>query len=86
MKSVGLFEAKTKLSELCEDVARSGRAIRVTRRGRPWVLIAPCTDPSQRKSVWARRREYERAHGPLNEDFDVPERTLDRQTWRNPLG
>ncbi|MCY3021377.1 MAG: type II toxin-antitoxin system Phd/YefM family antitoxin [Planctomycetota bacterium] len=85
MKSVGLFEAKTRLSAICDAVARTGRAVRITRRGRPWVVIAPCLDDAPRQSVWARRREFERAHGPLDEDFELPVRKLDRRTWRNPL-
>jgi prevent-host-death family protein len=86
MKSVGLFEAKTKLSEICDRVSRTGCAVRITRRGRPWVVIAPCPQDSPNRSVWTRRKEFERAHGPLDEDFDLPERKVDRRTWRNPLG
>jgi prevent-host-death family protein len=85
MKSVGLFEAKTKLSEICDAVARTGRAVQVTRRGKPWVVIAPNTDVAPRESVWARRKEFERVHGPLDEDFELPERKIDRRTWDNPL-
>ena len=33
MKTVGIFEAKTKLSEICDEVARSGVGVVVTRRG-----------------------------------------------------
>ena len=85
MRSVGLFEAKTKLSEICDAVSRTGRAVQVTRRGRPWVLIAPCPEDAPRQSVWAQRKEFESAHGPLDEVFELPERKVDRRARRNPL-
>jgi len=34
MKSVGMFEAKTKLSELCDEVNRTSKSILVTKRGK----------------------------------------------------
>ena len=47
-KSIGIFEAKTRFSELCEQVARTGKEIVVTRRGKRMVRIAPVTeDPRQ---------------------------------------
>ena len=44
MKSVGLFEAKTRLSEICEQVSKTGEAVTVTRRGKPLVRIDPIPD------------------------------------------
>ncbi|MCX6935906.1 MAG: type II toxin-antitoxin system Phd/YefM family antitoxin, partial [Verrucomicrobia bacterium] len=41
MKTVGLFEAKTRLSELCREVARTGQDILVTRRGVPLTRLCP---------------------------------------------
>ena len=35
MNQIGLFEAKTKFSEICERIAAGGEAIVVTRRGKP---------------------------------------------------
>ena len=34
MKRVGMFEAKTKLSELCDEVNRTSKSILVTKRGK----------------------------------------------------
>lgn len=43
-ESVGIFEAKTKFSELCEQVARTGQEVVVTRRGKRMVRIAPVSE------------------------------------------
>ena len=84
MNSIGLFEATTKLSEVCAAVAANGKAVTVTRRGKPLATIEPIP-PGRNgpRSVWAVRAEYERKHGRLKEAFELPVRT--KQTWRNPL-
>ncbi len=41
MKTVGIFDAKTKFSELVEQVSSSGQSITVTNRGKPVVDITP---------------------------------------------
>ncbi len=84
MTTIGLFEAKTKLSELCEQVAKRREAVVITRRGRPLVRIEPVgPGKGMSSSVWDARREWEKKHGPLHEEFEIPKRA--RQTWRNPL-
>lgn len=40
MESVGIYEAKSKLSELVEK-AESGQEVIITRRGRPVVKLVP---------------------------------------------
>ena len=56
----------------------------VTRRGKPLVTIQPIpAGQSLKRSVWAVRAEYERKHGRLEEEFELPVRA--KQTWRNPL-
>lgn len=84
MTEIGLFEAKTKLSEICARVATKGTPVILTRRGKPLVRIEPVDSARvARKSVWDRRAEYERKHGKFTEDFELPRR--EKQTWRNPL-
>ena len=84
MNAIGLFEAKTKFSEICARVAAGGQAVLVTRRGKPLVRIEPAQAANtRRKSVWDRRAAYEKKHGPLTEPFDLP--TREKQSWRNPL-
>lgn len=85
MTAIGLFEAKTKFSEICERVAAQRAPVVVTRRGKPLVRIEPMdSNKAGRSSVWDRRAEYERKHGKLTEKFKLPRR--EKQSWRNPLG
>jgi len=81
MKTVGIFEAKTKLSEICEEVAQSGQSVLVTRRGKPLVRIDPVA--SDRFSVWEEREEYIAREGRLTEEFDLPPRS--RELPASPL-
>jgi prevent-host-death family protein len=83
MKTVGLFEAKTHLSELCEQVVHSGDGVVVTRRGKPLVRIEPIERVARGSSVWARRDAFERKHGKVAEELRLPRRS--RQTWRDPV-
>jgi prevent-host-death family protein len=84
MNAIGLFEAKTKFSEICERVAAQGVPVLVTRRGQPLVTIEPIPVAKGRPtSVWDRRAAFERKHGPLTEDFALPPR--EKQTWHSPL-
>ena len=75
MRTVGMFEAKAKLSELCEEVARSGKGIVVTRRGVPLVRIDPVS--VERFSVWEERAKYIARKGRLKDEFDLPQRSGD---------
>jgi antitoxin (DNA-binding transcriptional repressor) of toxin-antitoxin stability system len=83
MKSVGLFEAKTKLSQICRGVALSGQSVVVTHRGKPLVRIEKVESTPKRASVWDRRAAHINRHGPLTSNFDLPKPA--RQTWRDPL-
>ena len=54
--TIGLFEAKTKLSELCEQVAKRRQPVVITRRGRPLVRIEPVgPGKGMSSSVWDAR-------------------------------
>jgi prevent-host-death family protein len=81
MKTVGIFEAKTRLSEICEEVARSGVGVVVTRRGKPLVRIDPVED--EKFSVWEERAEYIARRGKMKEEFDLPKRS--RELPSSPL-
>ena len=73
MRTVGIFEAKAKLSEICDEVARSGRSVVVTRRGKPLVKIDPVS--AEKFSVWEDREQYITQTGRLKEEFEVPSRS-----------
>ncbi len=38
------------------------------------VIISPWRKTGGRGSVWTLREAYEREHGPLEEDFELPSR------------
>ena len=44
--TVGLFDAKTHLSELVDKVVNQGEEIVITRRGRPMARLVPVQDDS----------------------------------------
>lgn len=71
MKTVGIFEAKTKLSEICETVAQTSVPVMITRRGAPLVYIEPIREEPQRLTVRERRAAYMAKHGQEEVDDDV---------------
>ena len=87
-QTIGIFEAKTHFSEICDKVARTGEEVVVARRGRPMVrIVAVSPEPEDRVGILARMRQTEAKHGPIDtggEDFpDVWENRRGGKT--NPL-
>ncbi len=78
MKSIGLFEAKTKLSEICQKVAETGEVYTITRRGKPVAKIEPIPEPQKGSTIWDAVEEHRRKHGPPEEDFELPEREMSK--------
>jgi prevent-host-death family protein len=76
MKTVQLFDAKNRFSELCETVARSGEPCLVTRRGKPLVQVIPVArGPDRpRASVWDTWAEGQAKYGPIEEEIELPGR------------
>ena len=60
MTTVGFFEAKTKLSEVCEQVSKRREPVVITRRGRPIARIEPIGPGHGSSSVWSARRDWEK--------------------------
>jgi len=86
MKSLGLFEVKTRLSELCQEVADTGESVLVTKRGRALVRIVPITATDEHgSSVWALRKRDETANGAWTDDFDLPPREVQAETYDDPF-
>ena len=54
-KTVGAYEAKSKLSELL-DLVEQGRTITITRHTRKVAKLVPMKDPSMDRAVFARIR------------------------------
>lgn len=73
MRRVGLYQAKTHLSQICEETARTREACLISKNGKPLVKIVPYEDASSSESVWDTVEESRARYGPL-EDFEMPER------------
>lgn len=78
MEHVGIFEAKAKLSEICDQVASSRESMIVTRRGKPLVRIVPLDTPAE--SILERRKSYVKKFGTeeigeCGEDFEPAARS-----------
>ena len=63
---IGTFEAKTRLSELLDNVSR-GRTYRITKRGRVVAELRPVTIGSGRPVFGSDRGRIE-----MSDDFDAP--------------
>jgi prevent-host-death family protein len=86
VKSLGLFEVKTRLSELCQEVAETGESVMVTKRGKPLVRIVPAVaDAKRRSSIWELRRREEASHGAWTDDFEIPAREVHPDTYDDPF-
>lgn len=51
MEQVGMFEAKTRFSELVERVNQTGLAITVTNRGKPVAELTPVRHSPEKKTT-----------------------------------
>jgi len=74
MNSVALYDAKNRLSELCNKVTESGEPCIISRRGKPIVKLVPIDDPEVPHSVWNTVEEAQAKYGPLDQEFEMPER------------
>jgi len=80
MITLGICEAKTRLSEICERVAQTGDPVVVTRRGVPLVQIDPVTPAAGTGSmIWELRDRFINEHGDLEGDIELPPRTVKRR-------
>ena len=88
MAKIGIFEAKTKLSELCTQVENAGMEYVITRRGHPVARItgiAPAGGASS--GLFERMAQTEAEHGKISEgEADFPDVWLQRRSGRpDPL-
>lgn len=65
-EDIGAFEAKTRLSELLENVSR-GHVYRITKRGKPVAELRPVSQGSRRPVFGA-----DRGRVTMSRDFDAP--------------
>lgn len=66
VKEIGAFEAKTRLSELLDHVAK-GQRYRITKRGKPVAELRP-VEPPPRRLAFGR----DRGRIKMTADFDAP--------------
>jgi prevent-host-death family protein len=86
MKKIGIFEAKTRLSEICEEVARTQIPVTITRRGVDLVLIEPISRPHM--AMKERREAYLTIHSAEEKDdvrdFEPADRLKEQSTFHLP--
>jgi antitoxin (DNA-binding transcriptional repressor) of toxin-antitoxin stability system len=77
MRKVGIFEAKNRLSSICQKVAELGETVLIEKRGHPLAVIGPvpASVRSSRKDIHSAWREWEREHP--GDDAEFPE------VWRH---
>lgn len=56
VKTIGLFDAKTRFSEICAEVAETHEPVTITRRGAPLVMIQPVAAAAM--TIRERRQRY----------------------------
>ncbi len=74
MKNIGLFEAKTRLSEICENVRKERQPVLITKRGKPLVRIDPIENV--KNGVWDLARKFKKVNGPIKKDLELPPRNV----------
>jgi prevent-host-death family protein len=70
VKTIGLFEAKQKLSELVER-AREGEQIGITKRGKLAAMIVPARPAKNLAKIFADIEEIRRRAKPLPKGITV---------------
>lgn len=83
METFALYDAKNRLSELCNRVAESGEPCVISRRGKPYVKLVPVGEAGANASVWGSVEEAQAKYGPLDAEFEQPKRP--REIRPSPL-
>ena len=82
LPSVGILDARTRLSELCGEVARSGQPVWLCRRGTPIVELRPLRSEghsreglslSQKEGILDLWRQCRERFGPVQADLPAME-------------
>jgi len=75
MKVIGIFEAKTHFTTLCDDVMRTGTPTLVSKRGKPWVMVTPVpTELSQqRQGILTSWMDWQKNHPTVDDEPDFPD-------------
>ncbi len=84
MKKIGIYQAKTHLSQLCEETARTGEACLISKNGKPLVKLVPVQEEKLVESVWDTVEESQATYGPL-ESFTLPKRRVRARAGKSCL-
>jgi prevent-host-death family protein len=76
MKTIGVFEAKVRFSEICQQVVKHSEPVMVTRRGVPLVRIDPVERTETKSAIWEAADEHRHAAGRPAKDLTLPARVL----------
>ncbi len=77
MKAIGIFEVKTKISEICETVKETREPVLITKRGIPMVRIIPIENPEKESNIWNLRKKFIDNNGLFTEELPLPSRKAD---------
>ena len=80
-KHVGMFEAKTNLSALVEEVEKGGNVV-ITRRGKPVAKLVRAT-PELTEDEIARRREAIQGLRKLSRELNIKATHEEIKSWIN---
>ena len=72
MEAFASYDAKNRLSELCNQVAETGEPCVISRPGMPIVKLVPYEAAESTSSVWDLVDEAQAKYAALKEDFDLP--------------
>jgi prevent-host-death family protein len=79
MDMIPLYDAKNRLSELCNRVTETGEPCIISRRGQPIVKLIRIDPSESAESVWGTVEESKSHYGALDEDFEIPDRSSDQR-------
>ena len=75
MKRIGIFRAKTHLSDLCQEVSEKQSAYIIEKRGKPVAILTsvPAHLESEQPDILWAMEEWEKLNGPDRSKSDFPE-------------
>lgn len=85
---MGIFEAKSRFTALCDEVVRTGEPTLVSKRGRPLVMVTPVPAETcaAREDILAAWTSWEKARAGDLDEADFPDVVVLRsEPQPNPL-
>ncbi|MEX0332290.1 MAG: type II toxin-antitoxin system Phd/YefM family antitoxin [Puniceicoccaceae bacterium] len=75
MKRIGIFRAKTHLSDLCREVKEQGSPYLIEKRGKPVAMLSPVPEAilQEQPDIVTALADWEKRHGPDKSRTEFPE-------------